>query len=87
MSWLGLPTFTGYDNLTLIYPNPLPLNMRNRLEIEEEIWREEEMQTEQYWSNFPQWRDETTEELYHQCAYTGLTLSYRVHRETTIERL
>tara|TARA_R100000008_G_scaffold69812_1_gene47237 strand:- start:14812 stop:15015 length:204 start_codon:yes stop_codon:yes gene_type:complete len=48
---------------------------------------EEGMRIEQYWSNFPQWRDETTEKLYYQCSYTGLTLSYRVHRETTIEKL
>lgn len=47
-------------------------------------WREEEMQeTEQYWSNFPQWTNETTEELYYQCPITGLTESYRVHRTTT----
>lgn len=87
MSWLGLPTFTGYDNLTLIYSNSFALNMEeydeHYIPIENE-WREEEMEeTQQYWSNFPQWRDETTEELYYQCAYTGLTLSYRVHRATT----
>ncbi len=34
MSWLGLPTFTVYDNLTLIYPNPLPLNMSDDLRIQ-----------------------------------------------------
>lgn len=73
MSWLGLPTFTDYDNLTVIYPNPLALNMSN-WSIEEydehpipldDEWREEEMQqTEQYWSDFPQWRDETTDDAY-----------------------
>lgn len=70
MSWLGLPTFTVYDNLTLIYSNPLALNMGYNTgcpveddefyypaEVEEEMereWRE----TKQYWSNFPQWTAE-----------------------------
>jgi hypothetical protein len=36
--------------------HPIPLD---------DEWREEEMQqTEQYWSDFPQWRDETTDESY-----------------------
>ena len=68
MSWLGLPTFTVYDNLTVIYPNPIPLNMSNWA-IEEydeyhyppEVEREMEkdrIETKQYWSNFPQWAAE-----------------------------
>ena len=70
MSWLGLPTFTGYDNLTLIYPNPLPLNMGYNTgcpveddefyyppEVEREM-EKQRIETEQYWSNFPQWAAE-----------------------------
>tara|TARA_B100001758_G_C17993285_1_gene394245 strand:+ start:101 stop:331 length:231 start_codon:yes stop_codon:yes gene_type:complete len=69
MSWLGLPTFTGYDNLNVIYPNPLPLNMSNWSiedydeyhyppEVEREM-EKDRIETDQYWSNFPQWGVET----------------------------